>query len=163
MLNGKPIKLPDQFPGFTVKFLQRGIPYLVLAAKLLYQKLRIADDLQGAARVLGRIFKRGKKRAVFRVIIGLMAEIFAEFSDLVSILVSDHYPVPGWTGITASATVNVGNQVRGGRSFAWFGEQIPSAWTRRVRRHERSLQPWDRHSRVETGASPVSLQMMTRN
>ncbi len=68
--------------------------------------------------MLNRVFERGNQSLIFREVIGLVAEVFAERGDLPSGFILDDDSIPGRTRIAARPAITVGDQVMLGRILA---------------------------------------------
>src|SRR5919108_4574016 len=139
MLDGKPVQLPDQFLRSPMKLLQGGTFDLVLPPNLLYQQLRIANDLKCLAAIVQRILQSGEQPVVLGIVIGLPAKILTECGNLVAGLIFDDDAVPGRTRIPPRSTINVGDQIRiGSIAMGWKGT---GTFTRHAQSVQRSWEP----------------------
>ena len=109
--NREPIHLRNQFFRAAVQVLQHRILHLVDALDLPHQQLRVADQLQGLGPMLNRVFEGGDQPLIFREVVGLVAEVFAERGDLPSGFILDDDSISGRAGIAARPAITVGDQV----------------------------------------------------
>src|ERR1019366_1376959 len=110
--------------------------HLVDAFHLADHQFGIADYLERFDLVFGGVAEGGEESLVLGVVVGVVAEVFAELGDRVAGGVGDGDTVAGGAGIAAGSAIDV-SSVRGRRGFRRW-EKI--AGSGRTRRHKSSLQ-----------------------
>src|SRR5712692_1737588 len=127
---------PDQLLRLLIQLAKFGMTHLVDAFHLPDHQFGIANHLERFDLIFGGVAESGEESLILGVVIGAMAEIFAELGDRVAGGVVDGNTIAGRSGIAASSTIDVGSV--GGRRAFWRGEKITGIG--RARRHRASLQ-----------------------
>jgi hypothetical protein len=68
--------------------------------------------------MLQGVFKGRNQTLILSKIVGLVAEVLAEMSDLPSRLILDYHAIPGRAGVPARAAIAMSDEVMLGRIFA---------------------------------------------
>src|SRR5450759_5123499 len=126
----------DQLLRLVVQLAEFGMPHLVDAFHLADHQSGIANYLERFDLVFGGVAEGGEESLILGVVVGPVAEVFAELGDRVAGGVVDGDTVAGGAGIAAGSAIDVGG-VGGGRGFR-RGEK--TAGIGRTRRHKASLQ-----------------------
>jgi hypothetical protein len=134
VLNLKTLELVDQLFRLAIDVEQGIALHLVNALDLFDQQLRIADDLHLFESMLMCVFESGHQATVFRKIVGLHAEKLAQFSETIALSVLQVDAEASRAGVSARATVDVGDQDFAGRSCFRFAEK--TAVRRSIASHE---------------------------
>ncbi len=109
MLDLKVVKLRDAAPRLLVERAKFGAVHAILALHLLDHEFRVGDDPQAPVSVGDGKLERSKKRGVLGKVIGVRAQVLAQFGQDFSGRVLDVYAEAGRTRVTARPTVAVGD------------------------------------------------------
>ena len=137
--------------GLAVKRLEARVLDLVLAADLLDDQLRVADQLELGGAELGGALDPQQQRPVLGDVVGRPADRLADLVDDLAVLVADHGGDRGGAGVAAGAAVDVdGRASRRSAAPLALGElqaallEGPSAPTSRFQVRSRCAQLLDR-------------------
>ena len=95
--------------GFFPERAQVGAVDLVFALHLLDHQLGVGDDAEAATFVFKGPGENAEQGGVFGVVVGALAEVFAEPGEDAAVLVFDDGAVAGRAGVAAGASVAMGD------------------------------------------------------
>src|SRR5713101_2463441 len=98
---------PDQLLRLLVQLAKFGMTHLVDAFHLSDHQFGIADHPERFDLIFGGVAESGEESLILGVVVGVMAEIFAEFGDRVTGGVVDGYTMSGRSGIAAGAAIDM--------------------------------------------------------
>jgi len=107
----KPVQFCDQLLGARMQVLQYRIFDLVNTLNLPDQQLRIADQLQRLGPMRNRVFQSRNESLIFREVVGLVAQIFAECRDSAARFILDDDSIPSGCWIAPSAAVDMCDKI----------------------------------------------------
>jgi len=116
--------LAGELAGFFVKRAEDGAGYLVLALHLLDHQFGVGDDGEVLRVVFDGPLEDAEEAGVFGEVVGLDAEVLAQFGDDPAFCVFDDCAVAGGAGVAAGAPVAVGGEVFGGGVGGGIGKEI---------------------------------------